>query len=755
MLEILELSSLAAPREVGGERRIDGRLKVTGGMPYAADLFIEGTLHAAVVRSPHQHARIVSIDMRAARALSGVHCVLTGADVSDIRCGRGLRDAPILAVGKARFAGEPVAAVAAETKEIAEEAVALVTVDYEPLAAVFDVEDALRPDAPAIHDDPGAYADAAHKPGDLQNVIAHRVWNYGPGIEAALANSEIQFEHTFRTQRVHQRYIEPHCCTVLAGPGARVRVWSCNKVPYVLRENLAASFGLNPEDIEVHTAAIGGDFGGKGTPMDVPLCLELSRRTRRPVRLARTYTDELLAAAPRHGAAMTVRVGVKRDGTLQALHFRGLLNSGAYGGFRPGAAMRSPCATSYRIPSARVEVVRVYTNELPAGNMRTPAAPQMTFAIEGMFDFVARQIAMDPIDFRRINVLADGEPNLLGDIWPESRASETLEAAVRAHGRAAVPRGPNIKLGTGVAIYDRPTPVPQHTSLRLRLARDGKIEVDAPIQETGTGSHTVIQGVVAAALGLDRHQVAVRYVGTSELPYDSGIGGSKITVTATEAATMAARTLSGELRIQAAKLLGAELANVEAAPRGMWRDRRSGQELTLADMAAAGLTVEAVSEVPPTQEKEAATSFCVQLAQVGVDTETGQVFVYELVSAHDVAEILEPMSHRGQIEGGIVMGHGFALSEDLGLVEGRVSAAHLGDYKLPTMRDIPPLKVVLVPGGKGVGARNVKSIGELANVTTAAAIANAVSNALCTTIDRLPISADMVLSTIHSQEDKG
>jgi len=735
-----------APNESASRGRIDGRLKVTGDMPYAADLQVEGALHVAVVRSPHPHARILSIETAEARAVPGVRCILTGADVGSIRAGRALRDVPILAVGKARFAGEMVAAVAAETPEAADQAAGLIQVSYEPLPAVFDVEQAIRPDAVVVHDDPGSYSGAVWKAGEPLNLLARTQWKCGPDVEQALAASDRVFEHTFRTPKVHQGYIEPHCCTVLFDPQGKVRVWSCNKAPYRLREYLAKTFDLAAEDIEAETTAIGGDFGGKGAPMDIPLCLELSRRTGQPVRMLRTYVEELIAGDPRHSSVATIRMGVSHDGRLQAMDARILFNSGAYGGFRPSANFRSACGTSYRIPSARVDCVRVYTNEVPCGNMRAPGAPQTTFAVEAMMDFVAREMGIDPVEFRRRNLLINGEPTVMNIVWPEVRGHETLQAAEKAMPPLPASGPANLRYGRGVAVYDRPTHQPQRTSLRLSLVEGGAIEAQVPIMETGTGSHTMLQNVLATALGLDRERFVMRYVGTSHLPWDSGVGGSRVTISAAEAGVVTAEKFQHELAAAAASRLGVGVDQIEVSG-GRCRDRHSGREVDLLELAANGVKIEAVGEVAESAEsEEGATSYVVQMAQVAVDVETGEVQILDFVSAHDVAEILDPVSHRGQIEGGISMGIGMALAEDLNVVDGIVNAAHLGEYKLRTIADMPPLHVVLLPGGKGVGARNIKSIGEMGNVPAAAAVANAVSNALGVCMDSLPLTAEKVLA---------
>jgi CO/xanthine dehydrogenase Mo-binding subunit len=737
-----------------GTVRVDGELKVSGQMLYADDLILPGLLYVAVVRSPHPHARIVRIDTEAAKQVPGVHLVLTGADVARIRFGRAIRDVPILAVDKVRFVGEMVVAVAAETRDAAEEAAALVTVEYEPLPAVFDPVEALRPDAPAVHDEPWTYGGAARGPEAPRNLIGRAADQAGEDVEAALARADRVFEHTFRTQAHHQGYIEPHSATVYVALDGHVQVWSCNKSPYRLREQLAAAFDLPLDQITLHSPAIGGDFGGKGSPMDIPLCYELSRRTGRPVRMTLRYAEELTAACPRHASVIRVRVGVSHDGLLQALDVHAIFNGGAYGGFRPNANFTARAATSYRVPAIRMVAERVYTNQVPGGNARAPGAPQTVFAVESMLDLVARELGIDPFTFRRNNLMREGDANPFGERYTDQRALATLDAAEAAY-TPVFPHDapPTVRFGRGIAIYDRPTHPPARTSIRLRLLADGSVEAQIPQMETGTGSHTIIRRVVAEGLGLDRSQVVVRYVGTDQLPFDSGVGGSRVTVAASAAAHECAQAFRSVLAEAAGRALGVGADQLELRPGGAWADRASGRTLAFAALAAAAAApLEAVVETREGgHHEELATSYTVQIAQVGVDVETGEVTLYEVLSAHDVAEILDPLTHQCQIDGGVGMGIGFALTEDLGIEEGRVVAANLGDYKLPTMRDVGTVRTVLVPGGKGVGPRNVKAIGESANVPTAAAIANAVADAVGVRIDTLPITAEKIVRALKAK----
>jgi len=749
------------PIEEGREGRIDGELKVGGRMLYAADVPVPDVLHVAVLRSPYPHARIDAVDTSAAERMPGVRCILHGRDVPEPRYGRLVRDVPLLAVDKVRFIGERVAAVAAETRAQADRAVTAIQVAYTPLDAVFDPDEALAPDAPAVHEEPSAYAGALSPSGGPRNLQARHVWTGGGDVEAALSAAEIQLEERFTTPAVHQGYIEPHSCTAWIEPDGRIHVWTSTKSPYRLRAQLAATFGISEEQFDIHAPAIGGDFGGKGSPMDVPLCIALAQRAKQPVRLTRRYAEELIAGNPRHACSVTVRAGLRRDGRLQAMDVRFVFNVGAYAGFRPlpflhGAADAGAC---YRIPALRIESLLVYTNQVPGGHKRAPGALQTVFAIESMINIAARRLGIDPWELRKRNLLRTGDTAPLGQHWPEVRGLETLAAAERAFRPAFPPRvPPSIRFGRGVALYSRPTHVGA-TSIRLRADAAGRVSADVPMPETGTGSHTVLRTVLARELGMDPARFAIRYVGTADLPYDDGVGGSRVTATASEVAFQAARQLSAQARTLAALRFGVPEDAVEPVVGGRWVDSTSGRRADLSELAAfaaeRGEELAVALELPKQSRSEdhadEALGFCIQVAQVGVDIETGQVFVYEILTTHDVASVLNPRSHRVQIEGGVVMGLGEALTEDLGIREGKVEAAHLGDYRIPSMRDVPPIRVVYLGGGRGVGANNVKAIGEMSNVPVAAALADAVEDAVGVRIRSLPISAEKIYLALQER----
>jgi CO/xanthine dehydrogenase Mo-binding subunit len=416
--------------------RIEGAAKVTGGERYAADIHIPGALHAKVLRATVAHVRIKGIDTSRASAFPGVHAVLTGADVSSIFVGQRLKDMPILAVDRVRFAGEAIAAVAAESTEIADEALGLIDVDLEELPAVFDPLEAMEPGASILHDDPSQYKNAPELPAGVPNLQGYNLMENGE-LEAAFAQADRVFEHRFRTQLTHHGYLEPHACTARVNADGAVEVWASNKWPYVLRSWLADDLGIPANKIKVHIMSVGGDFGGKSGLLDVPLCVLLAQRTGgRPVKLVMTYAEELISAARRHPAVITLRTGVRKDGTLAAIDAKTVFGGGGYGAFKMSpqvtVAGARQVASCYRVPAIRIENFAVYTNHPPCTQTRSPGAPQIAFAVESQMDLIARELGLDPVDFRMKNLLHEGEAAPLGQKWEHIRARETLERAVEA-----------------------------------------------------------------------------------------------------------------------------------------------------------------------------------------------------------------------------------------------------------------------------------------------------------------------------------
>lgn len=695
----------------GPRGRDDARAKASGATRYVGDLSLPGMVHAAVTRSLVPHARITGVDVSRAEAAEGVIGVFTAADVCPATYGRSVRDIPILARDEVRFAGERIAAVVAQSRQAAEAAAALVEVAYDDLPAVTSAEEAVSPDSPAVHDEPWSYPRAAVRHADGHNVQSRVTRGAAAATQAGLDAAAHVVDATYTTVSGHQGYLEPQACVAMVD-GGRLRVWATNKSPYRLRSQLAECLGRDPGSIEIRPGPLGGDFGGKGSPMDIPLCAELARLTGRPVKLVLRYTEDLTATNPRHPARVRIRAGCDPDGHLTAVEVRALLNGGAYAGFKPVATASlhgiDDCTLAYHVPELYVESVIAYTHTVPRGHMRSPGAPQAAFALESALDELAGLAGLDPAEFRRRNIVRAGLPSATGKVWAQARGAATIDAAIELAqaSQVAAPAGWN--RGTGLAVYAREAPGPVATSIRLVPLPGGRVRAEVPVPETGTGSHTVVRNLLAASLGIAAAGVEVAHVGTDDLPGDPGVGASRVTV---------------------------GMAGVAEAAARAWRDRRDAGE------AVEVRTGPGAPDVPP---PAAVSSYCAQVAQVAVDPATGQVTVLRIASAVDVGQIVHPAGHQMQIDGGTVMGYGFACVEDLAEEDGQVTAANLGEFRLPAMADVPVLRTVLVGDARGVTPANVKPVGELTNVPTAAAIANAVAAATGCRIRDLPVTAEKV-----------
>ena len=371
--------------------RAEGPEKVTGAAVYPADINLPGTLVGKCLRSPYAYARILSIDASAARRVPGVHAVLTGFDIPEMLVGRFLRDMPVLARDVVRFAGQKVAAVAAEDIDAAEEAVQRIEVEYEELTPVLDPLEAMRPDAPVLHPNFMSYTGRVPGPQEHPNVVARNTWKNGD-VEQGFGEAAHVFEHTFRTQHQHQAYIEPHASVLSLDTNGRVQVWINSKMPFQVRQQLAEGIDVPQDMVCVYPTFIGGDFGGKGSFMDTHVAYWLARTTGQPVRMVMTYVEELMAANPRHPAVMTFKTGVRADGTITARQARLVYDSGGYAGFKParGVNYGSHCAGPYKIGHVQIDAYMVYTNHVPCGSMRSPGDPQSIFASEAQLDLIAR-----------------------------------------------------------------------------------------------------------------------------------------------------------------------------------------------------------------------------------------------------------------------------------------------------------------------------------------------------------------------------
>ena len=730
--------------------RVEGEEKVGGKAIYAVDVTLPGVLWVKVLRSPIAHGRIKRIDVSKAVALSGVSTILTGRDLAGVKIGKKIVDMPLLADGVVRYVGEKVAAVAAETEAAAERAVALIDADYDELPAVSDPLDAARPSAPLLHPEVVDYRGLPQKIDVPSNVFVQLAWKKGD-VQEGFRQSDVIVENTFRVAAVHQAYIEPHSCVVRVHPDGGAEVWASTKSPFALRDQVGSAFEIAPTRIVVHPCYVGGDFGGKGDANEVALCYALARRSNRPVKFLVEYSEELVAGNPRHGAVITVKTGVKRNGIMIAQHIQFVFDSGAYGAYRPQGFLvgAHDSAGPYRIANCFIEEKYVYTNKVPCGYMRAPGHVQGFFATESQADLVAKRLAIDPAEFRRINFMRDGDPSPLGEHIPHVRATETLAKALEEGGyRQAKPKN----VGRGCAVANWVSKGGESYAF-VKIDEEGAVTLSSAVTDTGPGAYTVMRQIVSAELKVALDRVRVEMLDTTKVLKDTGVRGSSSTRVHGSSAYQAAGRARDEIIRIAARIMETTPEQLMLIDGGITH-KRAEKRMSFAEIIRAnGRPIVAQGHYVNMADGPEA-SLVAQVAEVEVDPETGEVKVKRLTTAHNTGAILNPLTHQGQIDGGIVMGLGYGTMEELAMDDGgRVVTANLGDYKIPNIKDIPELKTAILQSATGSGPYSSMSIGETAIIPTAAAIANAVADAVGVRITSLPISAEKVLNALRRDKE--
>jgi CO/xanthine dehydrogenase Mo-binding subunit len=741
---------MASSKQVVGNPtpRVEGELKVSGEAVYAVDVTRPGMLWGKLLRSPIASGRIKRIDASKALALPGVHAVVTGEDCTGLKIGRRLYDMPILADGEVRFVGEKVAAVAADTEMIAEEAVNLIEVEYEETEPILDPVETMKPGARLIHPDVVNYKGLPKPLKEATNDFIYMTWGRGD-IETGFRQADIIIENSFTTPVVHHSYIEPHSCVVETAPDGSAKFWSCSKVPYGVREQVANALQLPQEKLVFNPVYIGGDFGGKGDFMDLAVVYLLSKKAGQPVKLVMDYDEEFTAGNPRHASIVHVKTGVKKDGTIVAHHMNFIFDSGAYGAFKPNAFLNGPhlSAGPYNIPHAFIEEHMVYTNKIPCGHMRSPGDPQGFFANESQMDLVAKRLGMDPIKFRQKNFMHDGDIDPTGEEISYIKTDETLKKALDDSGYHR-PKPKNVGRGVGLVQWTGASGV---GTVAITLDEKGVATISSAMLDQGGGTYTILSEIVAEELKIPLNQVKVQLLNTADGKKDTGVGGSRATRVYGNAGYEAALKAVEAIKQAAAEQMGASPDQITLA-KGAALHPRMERRLSYAEIVKAkGSPIVAEASYNDNTKIHAA-SMCVQVAEVEVDPETGQVDLKKFTSTHNTGTVLNPLMHQGQIEGGTMTGIGYALMEHVIINDGKVATTNFGEYKIPTIKDIPPFKSSVTEQPQGAGPYNSMPIGETANIPTAAAIANAVEDACGVRIKSLPITAEKVHAALHGSK---
>ena len=730
--------------------RAEGADKVIGRTLYAADVTLPGTLWGKILRSPYPHARILRIDTANAWKVPGVKAIVTGEDARGLYIGKQIRDMPVLCWDTVRFVGDRVAAVAAETLNAAEEAASLIEVEYEQLAAVFDPLEAMQSSAPRLHADVTAYEGG---PKDLLAVDVHNgltrlAWRKGD-VEQGFRDADLVLEHTFHVPARHQGYLEPHAAVLAIDSDERIQVSVSAKNPFGIRSQLSKALRLPEDRIRINVVNVGGEFGGKGDASDLPVAYFLARDSGRPVKLIMTYAEELTASNPAHPTVITIRSGLKRDGRIVARSLRAVHASGAYGALKSNSSLATwhYAGGQYRIDNADFEFLQIYTNTVPGGYYRSPGAVATAFAVDSHTDLIAQELKMDPGEFRLKNFIGEGETDAVGHPLHHVRFREVLQAALAAADWKKPKPRPNY--GRGIALSGRHISGGD-TGLVLTAESDGSFTILSPTFDQGSGTHTILRQLVAEDMRVPVEQVRVVIGNTDVTPRDGGVRASRVTYVAGNAVVQASEKLRQQLLEQAGRMLECSAAEIEFADSKFWLRQDPGQQITLRRVVAQAASPLSVSVYEDYPYPEDISYICAQVAEVEVDPETGEVRVHRVVSAHDVGTVINPVTHQGQIDGATVMGIGQGIMEELVMENGRVTNNNLGDYKMPTAKDIPRLKTVLVKSTGGVGPLDAKPIGEFANNGPPAAIANAVADAVGVRLFELPVTAEKIYRALKS-----
>jgi len=730
------------------EIRIDGRDKVSGKTKFTADVHRPNMLWAAYTASPFAYARIGTIDTTAARAVPGVKAILTGRDIGPLRMGRQVFDWPVLAYDVVRFIGDRVAAVAAETRHAAEEAARLIDVTYEELAPVLTAADAMTAGAPVLHPDwPEyhylAYLDEPNPSFPAPNVHAWSTLAKGESdLDALFAGAHRVYEHRFETPRQHCGYIEPHATLVWIDDDGTVHVHSPNKSPFSLRTQLAHVTGVPAERIIVETNAIGGDFGGKGITVDEFPCFFLAKATGRPVRRVQNYTDELQGMTTRHPATITLKTAVDEHGKFIAHRSQMLYNGGAYAAGKPTASLLQALGygtVPYWIPNVRLDILSVYTNTIPSAHMRSPADVQTYFAWEQHAEMIANDLGIDALEFRMLNAIREGDTALTGETVRNPRAYAVLEA-LRDHSDWGKPSPPN--RARGIALACRHTGHGK-TSLRMRLTPGGRIDVVTGVPDQGSGGHTVIRRVAAAVLSIAPERVDVRRGTTAESLLDPGAGASRVTHVVGGATKDGAERLRDKIAAEWGLVLRDDA----------FVDPVTGQttpiEAVAAERGELGVIGAYDGDFHDSKDGDySCSAFCLD---VEVDPDTGAFRIIDALLVAEVGQIINPVAHQGQIDGGFIYGIGGATMEEMPVDEsGKVTTLSLGDYKLPSMMDIPPFRTVFVESAPGKGPYGAKMAGELSNSGVAPALMNAIARAVGARLMQFPITSERIYDALNA-----
>ena len=726
--------------------RPDGLDKVTGRAKYGADFNAPNMLHAAVLRSPHAHARITKIDTSKAEALSGVKAIVTRADFPTGLKGENFYlQENTIAGDRVLYDGHAVATVAATSALIAKDAIKLIEVDYEILPHVTDVDEAMKPDAPVIREDA---QDHSVPEGLPPNIVSYMDFGHGD-LEAGFSDADLIMENTYKTEAAHQGYIEPHACVGQLGQDGKGEMWICTQGQWFIRKMCASVLGLEASQLRVTPSEIGGGFGGKTTIFSEALSLALSRKAGgRPVKLVMTRSEVLRATGPTASASMDVKIGMKKNGKMTAASAVFRMQGGAFPGMAP-TGMALECAfANYQLPAVHHTGYDVLSNRPKSAAYRAPGSPMAAFAVESLVDEMCRELKLDPIEVRLLNGSREGSKSSFGPTFRKIGLIETLEAA-KSHPNLKIELGPNQGRGIASGFWMNHG---GETSISMALGEDGTVTLSIGTPDIG-GSRASMALMVSETLGIPYEDVRVNVVETGSLGVNEPTHGSRATFAIGKAAVEACNEAIKEMCIRAANKWGIDPEAVDwfdgaAHPSGP--NAGDFPPMTIKEIGRRmGRTGGPISGHHATTFAGAGESFGTHVVDVEVDPETGRTTVLRYLVVQDAGRAIHPSYVEGQFQGGAAQGIGWALNEEYIYGEdGTLQNAGFLDYRVPVASDLPMIDTIIVEVPSDSHPFGVRGVGETGIAPPLPAIANAIAGATGKRLRHLPISPPKVLKAI-------